>query len=657
MNYYEVAPLAYLGTETSTLVYNSSMILYPGQAVLIPLRSKNVVGVILSSTKKPGFITKEILGKILEKGIINHERLELAQWISDYYAASLASVLQAFIPSGITKKRHKGTNLQGNKKIIRDDPPTLKKDQDLIVRNILNNQGTKPHLLFGITGSGKTEVYLRLIEDVMEKSQQAIVLVPEISLTPMMLEGFTARFGNKVVVLHSYLKETERYTNWKAIFDNKKTVIIGSRSALFAPCHNLGLIIIDEEHETSYKQDQTPKYQTIKVAEKLSQLTGAKLVLGSATPSINSYYLATKNEYNLHLLNKRIIQNSMPPVEIIDMRNEFKYGNKSIFSDKLKQEINNAIHNKKQVLLFINRRGMSTFVNCRDCGYVSICPNCDIPLTFHYQGLSLVCHHCGHIEPAPALCPKCHSTAIKYFGAGTQRVEQELKSVVNKDNLKISRMDYDTTQKRGSHDVLYKNFAQNNVDILIGTQMITKGWDLANISLVGIISADSIINFPDYNASERTFNLLTQVAGRTGRGLSPGKVILQTYSPDNFAIKAASNHDYVGFYNQEIKNRADLNYPPFTRLIKLLYNDPISKEAENTTKELFIKIKSLKRREIIDVLGPSPAFLPKLAGKYRWQIILKVKNKKEEEFINIVKTIQELIDNTWSIDVDPTGVI
>jgi primosomal protein N' (replication factor Y) len=654
VNYYEIAPLTYLGQNTSVLTYSSSDKLLVGQAVLISLRTKKVIGIILSNVNKPPFQTKEILNVIFDKPIIDKARLELANWMADYYAANLVNVLQTFVPSGIQKKRRSLETVKKSRE--KDSIPVPTKDQALAINNILGSSDNKPHLVFGVTGSGKTEVYFNLIERELNNNKQVILLVPEISLTPMMIQRLESRFGNKVVLLHSYLKETDRYAKWKAILNNEASIVIGSRSALFAPLNNLGLIIIDEEHESSYKQDQTPRYNTVRVAEKLSQILNCRLVLGSATPSLNSYYKSSRGSYHLQVLNKRIVQDSLPKVEIVDMRNEFKYGNMSIFSERLQENIQSTLKERKQILLFINRRGMSTFVSCRDCGYVANCPHCDLALTFHYNNLNLICHHCGYTEKIPTICPSCQSTSIKFFGTGTQRVETELKKLIG-DKFTVERMDKDTTKQRGRHELLYKNFANKNTDVLIGTQMITKGWDLKNIGLVGIISADTMINFPDFTASEKTFDLLTQVAGRTGRGLDQGKVILQTYNPESKAIIYAAKHDYVSFYNDEILDRRSLNYPPFAHYIKLLYTNKEQNTAEEKANILAEKIKNLNDRNIIDILGPTPAFLPKVAGRFRWQISLQVKDVDEQQFIKTVRAIKKLANNQWVIDVDATGVI
>jgi len=653
MKYYTIAPLAYLGQDLSVLTYGSVETLFPGQAVLMPLRHKDVIGIVMEETTRPAFESKTIDRILFEKPALDKIHLCLADWISKYYATSLVTVLQSMLPSGLAKNRHQLTQIKPP--IKNSFTPPLTKDQETILNNI-NSKTDKPHLIFGVTGSGKTEIYMRLIEDKIKNGQQAIMLVPEISLTPQMLRVFQNRFGDQVALFHSYLKETERFKNWKAVFDGDMNIVIGSRSALFAPVTNLGIIVIDEEHETSYKQDQAPRYHAVKVAEKLAELSNSTLVLGSATPSINSFYAAQEGRYYLDTLNKRIVQLSLPEVTLVDMRNEYKYGNYSIFSEILIKRIKRNLEENKQILLFINRRGMSTFVNCRDCGYIAKCPNCDLSLTFHYKKLDLICHHCNYSEKIPINCPRCHSLAIKYFGTGTQKVELELKKIVSQ-KCRIGRMDRDTTQKRGSHESIFYDFANNKFDVLIGTQMVTKGWDLANIGLVGIITADTSLNLPDYIASEQTFSLITQVAGRTGRGGDPGEVILQTYTPDHPAIVFAQKHDYSGFYNHEVKNRKGLGYPPFAQLIKLMYNNSTPEQAEAGAKKTFKNIiKDITDSEI-EVIGPSPSFLPKVANKYRWQILIKFDNRTDDEIIKLTNKIRHIVDKDWVIDVEPWGVI
>ena len=653
MNYFEVVPLTYIGTDTSVLTYSYLGDLDCGQAVTIPLRNKKLVGIVTGKVKKPAFATKGIVEKIETRPILSPKYLELAHFISNYYGASLSSVFQTMIPAGLRKKRR---DMRKEKDIAEslEKSHKLTNEQKKILEDITNSKNKKPNLIFGITGSGKTEIYLQLTEKMIQSGKQTIILVPEVSLTPQTLSRFKARFGDKVTMLHSYLKETERYRNWKEVFDGQKQVIVGSRSALFAPCQNLGLIVIDEEHETSYKQDQNPRYHATLVAEKIAEIHDATLVLASATPSITSYHAALCGDYNLHMIQKRIVQDELPSIEVVDMRNEFKKKNYSIFSDSLQDEIKATLANKKQVLLFLNRRGMATFVNCRDCGYTATCPNCETALTFHYHTLDLTCHHCNYHAPIPTVCPSCKSMAIKYFGSGTQKVEYELKKLFGND-VRIARMDKDTTRERESHETIFRAFAGHKIDILVGTQMITKGWDLPNVDLVGIISADTMINFPDFYAAEKTFDLLTQVAGRTGRGSNQGKVVLQTYSPEHPAICYAKDHDFIGFYTEEIKNRREFSYPPFASLIKLMYNNVVQERAEETCAELYEKIH--KQCPEIKILGPSPSFLPKLAGKYRWQIILQIIDKNEHERIEITKQLTKLANNDWTIDVDPISTI
>jgi len=648
MKHYEVAPLTYIGKDTNVLTYCSTLDIAKGMYVIVPIRGKKVAGIVLRTVPRPSFESKEIQEVLFDRPVLKPEMLELAEWMSHYYAASLPSVLGTFLPSGITTKRRKiasslakTTELEKHKQ--------LTSDQSKIFASIEKNLGKKPQLLFGVTGSGKTEIYLQLIANEIMKSKGAIVLVPEVSLTPQALERYSARFGDRVVVIHSYLKETERFAAWKAVFDGEKDIVIGSRSALFAPVQNLGLIIIDEAHETSYKQDQSPRYEATRVAEKISELTGCGLVLGTATPSIDMFYRAQNGELSLQTLSNRIVQDKMPDIEIIDMRHEFRYGNKSIFSEKLQTEIKSTLALKGQVLLFINRRGMSTFVSCRDCGYVAKCPNCDIPLTFHYDDLKLTCHHCGHIEQPAVQCPKCNSMAIRYFGSGTQKVEQEIKKLFG--NVRVSRMDKDTTKTTGSHARLYNEFADNDVDILIGTQMVTKGWDLPNVRLVGVVSADAMLNYPDYRANERAYQLITQIAGRTGRGEHTGKVVLQTYTPDNPIFRAIQIHDFSKFYETELTNRSELEYPPFAKLVKLLYNNA---SFEHTKAEAE-RVAGLLADE--QIIGPSPAFIPKLAGKYRYQIIVRSKPGDETRFRELVKKIEKITNNNWSIDIDPVSLL
>ena len=426
-----------------------------------------------------------------------------------------------------------------------------------------NNSSNNLFLLKGVTGSGKTEVYMRMVEEALEKNQSAIVLVPEISLTPQMIERFKGRFGRDVALFHSKLSDGERFDEWFRVKEGKAKLVVGARSAIFLPVKDLGLIIIDEEHENTYKSDQNPKYQTKEVAEFLSEQKGCKVVLGSATPTIETYYRSLVGELDLLELNSRVDNKDMPPMKIVDMRNELRSGNMSLFSRELFADIQDKLSKGEQIILFLNRRGFSTFVSCRSCGYVFKCEECDISMTYHRNGL-LVCHYCGKSKRTPQKCPKCDSKYVKFFGAGTQRVEEEVKKYFK--DVKVLRMDVDTTRSKDAYENIYNTFKEGKADILIGTQMISKGLDFKNVTLVGVLAADMSINLPDYRAAERTFQIITQVAGRAGRGEKQGKVIIQTYNPDHYSLEYAINYDYEGFYEKEFTVIALMKYPPFGKI-------------------------------------------------------------------------------------------
>lgn len=520
------------------------------------------------------------------------------------------------------------------------------------------NSSDNLFLLKGVTGSGKTEVYMRMVEDALNKGKSAIVLVPEISLTPQMIERFKGRFGKDVALFHSKLSDGERFDEWFRVRSGKAKLVIGARSAIFLPVKNLGLIIIDEEHENTYKSDQNPKYQTKEVAEFLSNQKGCKVVLGTATPTIETFYRALIGELKLLELNSRVDGKAMPPMKVVDMRNELKSGNASLFSRELFNEIKEKLSKKEQIILFLNRRGFSTFVSCRSCGYVFKCEECDISMTYHRNGL-LVCHYCGKTKSTPKKCPKCDSKYVKFFGAGTQRVEEEVKKYFKE--AKVLRMDVDTTRSKDSYENIYNTFKDGKADILIGTQMISKGLDFKNVTLVGILAADMSINIPDYRASERTFQIITQVAGRAGRGEKQGNVIIQTYTPDHYSLKYAINYDYEGFYEREFTVRALMKYPPFG---KILLINAISKK-EDLLKQFMHKISNgikllVEKEKDIDVLGPIPCLIAKVKENYRWQIVIK--GEFESEF---AKKIKELLydksnnvynDIRISMDINPNNL-
>ncbi len=504
--------------------------------------------------------------------------------------------------------------------VVGDSAKSLTPAQNNALETINSLTGFAQVLLHGVTGSGKTEVYLQAISPLLEQGKSALVLVPEIGLTPQLTDRFRARFGHKVHVYHSALSDGERYDTWRQMLTGEPQIIIGTRSAIFAPLPNLGLIILDEEHDSSFKQDSPiPTYHARTVAQWRAELVHCPLILGSATPSLESWL--SMNQHYLSLP-ERINSRPLPPVEIVDMRQELKEGNRSIFSRKLQNALQQLEEKQQQGILFIHRRGHSTFVSCRSCGYVLECPHCDVSLAYHHVEAGapelLRCHYCNYGRLHPPHCPECSSPYLKFFGSGTQRVAQELTKQFP--NLKIIRFDSDTTSTKGSHRTLLTKFANGEAHLLVGTQMLTKGLDLPQVTLVGVVAADGLLHLSDYRANERTFQTLTQVAGRAGRGDDPGRVIVQTYTPEHPIIEAVQKHDYQSFADAELAERQALNYPPYGRLILLRLSslDPI--QVQNTAQ---IIATFLSDKEGFEILGPAPASILRVANRYRWQILLK----------------------------------
>ena len=480
------------------------------------------------------------------------------------------------------------------------------------------------YLLHGVTGSGKTEVYLQTIEEVLNLNRQAMMLVPEIALTPQMVLRFKRRFGDEVAVLHSGLSKGERYDEWQKIRDGKARVSVGARSSVFAPFKNLGMIIIDEEHESSYKQEDYPRYHARDIAQWRSEYHQCPLILGSATPSLESFARAEKGVYELLSLPNRVNQQALPEVEIVDMREELNSGNRSMFSNQLRDAIQQRLDNQEQIVLFLNRRGYASFMLCRDCGHVPQCPNCDISLTYHKSTDQLKCHYCGHQEVPPNQCPNCESEHIRQMGTGTQRVEELLQEAFQE--ARIIRMDVDTTSRKGAHEKLLNDFGSGKGDILLGTQMIAKGLDFPNITLVGVLNADTMLNLPDFRASERTYQLLTQVAGRAGRHEKEGQVLIQTYNPDHYAIKDVQENDYTAFFQKEMNYRKIGKYPPYFFLINFTIAHKEMKKVMEASKHIHkILLQHLTDKAL--VLGPSPAVLSRINNEYRFQILVKYKRE------------------------------
>lgn len=505
--------------------------------------------------------------------------------------------------------------------VLHEELPVLTPDQTQALAPILDalqNYRSESFLLHGVTGSGKTEIYLRVLAAALEQGRGGIVLVPEIALTPQMRERFVSRFGTRVAILHSGLRDRERYAQWQRIRQGEAQVVVGARSAVYAPLKKIGVIILDEEHETAYKQEESPRYHARDVALQRAQSQGAVTVLGSATPALETYFRAEHGHYRLLTLPKRIAHRPLPQVEIVDMRRELLAGNRSIFSRSLQNELNRILKAKQQAILFLNRRGYSTFVLCRRCGLVAECPRCELALTFHKAKQRLICHHCGYAEPAYKTCPRCGSRYVRDFGCGTQRVVSEAQRLWPE--ARILRLDADTSSRTGATDEIMGTFSQGRADILVGTQMVAKGLDIARVTVVGIISADLTLNLPDPYACERTFQLLEQVSGRTGRGEMPGRAILQTYTPNHFSIIAAQRHDYAGFYRVELERRRRHCYPPFGEVILVRALAPKEQVAIELLQKL---LRELHLCNQIAVEEPSPCPFLKVGDKYRWQLIFK----------------------------------
>ncbi|MCE5199405.1 MAG: primosomal protein N' [Armatimonadota bacterium] len=522
----------------------------------------------------------------------------------------------------------------------------------------MRSGGYTGHMLFGVTASGKTEVYLRCIELALESGKTSLVLLPEIALTTQVMNIFKSRFGENVAVLHSALSAGERFDEWVRIQEGEARVVLGARSAVFAPVTDLGLVIVDEEHEGSYKQDTPPRYNGRDVAIQRAKAAGAVLVLGSATPSIESFSRAKAGGYNLISMLKRIENRPMPQVFVADLREEYTKGAPTIFSGILKQGIQDRLARGEQVILFQNRRAYSTFLLCRDCGFVMRCPNCAVSLKFYASERKMACHHCDYEVAAPTACPKCHSIKIGKFGIGTERVEEEVRKAFP--TARVLRMDRDTTARKGSHGSILATFRAGEADILVGTQMIAKGLDFPNVTLVGIISADTSINLPDFRAAERTYQLASQVAGRSGRGTRPGEVVIQTFDPEQYAIKYAVNHDYVGFYNTELEMRRELNYPPFGSLVNIVSRDADERQAKERLDTLVtgLKLARMVDRMGVEIKGPFPAVLAKLRGEFRWHVVLRSSDR--EKMLSLLGACFDhnpTLRRSLTVDVDPVSML
>ena len=631
-----------------------------GSIVTAPFGKKKLRGVVttienrklkIESNKK--FTIKNIIS-VNHNFLIPKSYLSIIDWISEYYFCSLGETLSLFMPPEMKNPRKKNVakSEEHEKKLKK-----LNSEQSKIFQKLKTNLSAKtkkPALIHGVTGSGKTEVYIHLTKEALKTSKKVVILVPEIILTPQTVDRFEEAFGKKISLIHSKISKSEKYHCYYDFFKGEKKIIIGPRSALLVPTNNIGLIIIDEEQEDAYKQDKNPRYNAVDLAEKIAKKQNALLVLGTATPRVETYFKAKSGIYDLFELKNRHNQLLLPPAELIDLKEEIKKKNYSPLSEKLIVNIEKTLKKKKQILLFINRRGTSTFVSCRECGYVENCPNCDIPLIHHISNnsSSLRCHHCDYKKSVPTCCPSCKSTKIKFFGSGVEKIEHEIRKMFPKINIK--RVDSETIKNKSDHEKFYDDFKNHKIDIAIGTQMIAKGFDIPGIDMVGIVSADVGLHMPHFRASEKTFRLLTQVSGRSGRSHNVGKTIIQTYWPKSRAIKAASKHDYNFFYDEEIKNREDLKYPPFSQLIRVISENTSLEKAKKEIKKV---AKELENNNI-KFIGPGSCFFPRIRNKWRYHIIIKSPPKTDQLLAEKTKVREIFKRHQYLIwDVDPYDLV
>lgn len=618
-----------------------------GTNVLVPFGNgdKTVNGYVIGLKTNSVYATKEIIE--VYNNYLDESKIKFAEIMARRYFCNVSDCVKLMLPSGNVKNR---TKKKEYTYIEKDRAKKLTEEQSYafnkINETIINNQN-KEFLIYGVTGSGKTEVYLQLIDSSLRNGKSAIVLVPEISLTPQMVDRFIARFGEEeIAIIHSKLSKGERTENWQRIYNGQARIVIGARSAVFAPVNNLGIVIIDEEHDASYKSESTPRYNAKDIARYICRKSKAPLVLGSATPDIGTYYKSPE----ILMLKKRANNSNLPEVEIIDMRDELLNGNKSVLSYRLLEEIKNNLETKKQTIIFLNRRGFSTCVVCKECGYAVKCPRCNITLTHHLKDKKLKCHYCGYERDIVATCPKCSGKTMNYSGVGTQKLELEIQSIFP--NASIIRMDVDTTSKKDSHEEILDKFKNDNIDILIGTQMVVKGHHFPNVTLVGVITADTSLNIDDYRANERTFQLLTQVAGRAGRENLPGKVIIQTFNPDSYSIEYSKKQDYEGFFETEIKFRKELKYPPFYDIILFVISSKKEDQVIEISEYLHKVLTNSNIGGKILIYKPQPAPISRINNKYRWRMIIKAKTDN-----TIVMEINKILSEFYKTKIKDVSIV
>lgn len=601
-----------------------------GQRVFVSVRQRKIVGYVVSFSEKPLFSEIKPIDAIIDvEPILSESLLSLARWVAERYFCSLGQAIDAIMPAPfkrgkfIMKSRSKKTSETAE--LVDPKDLSLSSDQRRAYERILQAIREGKHevfLLHGITGSGKTEVYMHVIRELLLLERGSIVLVPEISLTPQTVDRFYSRFGDKIAVIHSRLSQARRVEEWHRIYKGQARIVVGARSAVFSPVPNLGMIVIDEEHDTSYKQSETPRYHAREVARERTRQAKGVLLLGSATPSIESYFDSTCDRAVRLSLAERIESRPLPSVEIVDMRRPVKEKKDPIFSPMLDAAVRVSLEKKEQVILLLNRRGFSTYVHCNACGYVAKCDHCRTSLAYHFDKAILLCHSCDFRMTPVRLCPGCQKGYLHYFGAGTQKVFEEAQKLFP--GARMGRMDTDSMAKKDAHEMILRSFKKHEIDILIGTQMIAKGHDFPNVSLIGVISADTALHIPDFRASERTFDLLTQVAGRAGRGDIPGRVVIQTHVPHHYSIQSAKDHNYLEFYEKEIVFRNELNMPPYSSLVKIIFAGPVEKDV---IRQIYLFARTVEARcELgtgMTIVGPAPCLISRERGEFYWNLFVK----------------------------------
>lgn len=644
--YVLVAPLTYTGTTSAGFTYETEGEVAVGQVVKVPLGRQQSLGVVTATDMaKPTFATKPVT-EVLDIAPLPSHLMELAAWMSSYYYASPKAVWQTLLPAGITRKRRAAKETAEGERfeLPKQDQP-LTAEQQAAFTAITTGKDTT-YLVQGVTGSGKTRLYLELTSAQLEAGASAIILIPEIALTPQLLALFEASFPGRVIAFHSGLSEAEKHKAWqRALEATEPLVVVGPRSGLFLPLANVGLIVIDECHETSYKQEQNPRYHAIATAAKLAQLTGAKLVLGSATPGLTEVYAAEIGRITLLKLTKRIAGRPLPTATVVDMRDRQARGANRFLSTPLIAALKETLGQGRQSLLFINRRGSASSQICNHCGTVTLCPRCELPLTFHADELKLICHVCNYRSAPAAICPICNHSELRFLGAGTKRIETEIAAMLP--SARLARLDRDSADPKLLPQ-LYKDLHAGNIDILIGTQMVAKGLDLPDLDTVGVINADTVLHMPDYSSAERTFQLLAQVAGRSGRGAVPGRVFIQTHTPDHPTIQAAASGDFWAFAGTELPQRQQLGYPPYRFLLKLVFGHKDQATAISQSQAVYDR---LRQNPGIKVLGPAPAFHERAGGTYHWQIIAKAARR------SVLLEVAAALPATWKTDIDPLNVL